>query len=111
MDAELKAKWLEAMESGRFTFLKRSYRNNGCHCAVGVLLEIAGKLPERDGLFDHRVIYDFLVEQKFFPVPGSFSPAEAYTEDSWPWTKVTKINDAEETTSYLPVIAYVRENL
>lgn len=40
MDQELKAKWLEALRSGRYQQAKGALRHDGGHCCIGVLCDV-----------------------------------------------------------------------
>ena len=40
MDAELKAKWLEALRSGRYDQTTGKLRNGSCFCCLGVLCDV-----------------------------------------------------------------------
>lgn len=40
MDAELKAKWLEALRSGRYDQTTGQLRNGNCFCCLGVLCDV-----------------------------------------------------------------------
>ena len=40
MDAELKAKWLEALRSGKYDQGAGQLRNGTCYCCLGVLCQI-----------------------------------------------------------------------
>jgi hypothetical protein len=42
MDAELKAKWVEALRSGKYKQTKNRLQRDGKFCCLGVLCEVAG---------------------------------------------------------------------
>lgn len=67
MDAEIKAKWVEALRSGRYEqttgFLRRS---NGRFCCLGVLCDVRGTTIEADRRNEeaYQSIAEFLGEDQ-----------------------------------------------
>lgn len=50
MDKELKAKWVEALRSGKYKQGRSRLKHAGRHCCLGVLCEVAGvKASSDDG--------------------------------------------------------------
>lgn len=68
MDANLKAKWVEALRSGKYEQGELFLRKNGKHCCLGVLCELAGlEISEGGGMVvgphnvdDYEPIYEIV---------------------------------------------------
>ena len=105
MDAELKAKWLEALRSGRYSRGTGQLRETVCgvtrHCALGVLAEEAGVL-HGDGLATTWDIERDRVGFDWFREVAGFEPRPVYT-----------LNDRADgnMTDYDDIIPYIEENL
>lgn len=52
MDAELKAKWIDALRSGEYKQARATLRDNsGAYCCLGVLCKVAGIELNTEGRF------------------------------------------------------------
>lgn len=92
MDKQMLANWITALKSGGYPFGVHAYRQNGCYCAVGVLLEING------------VPWDYREQAQFLGNSGLYGHNDMESKDT-PWHNVTKLNDT--ATSFKPVIEYL----
>ncbi|WP_441235620.1 hypothetical protein [Bradyrhizobium sp. 930_D9_N1_4] len=50
MDANLKAKWVEALRSGEYKQARNALRDGNRYCCLGVLCKVAGLPIRNDGL-------------------------------------------------------------
>lgn len=66
MTPKLKAKWIRALKSGKFTQAKQVFSNGGGYCCLGVLLEISGK-----PLSGHGTSYWNVMERMFGLAPDA----------------------------------------
>lgn len=66
MDAQLKAKWVEALRGDEYQQGQGSLLREGCYCCLGVLCEVADvkivDLNEIDGAGDAQATYKALTE-------------------------------------------------
>lgn len=64
MDPELKAKWLEALRSGKYEQGRGSLCYDGKHCCLGVLQDVVGK----DQLPRHHLGWEYLDYDQAAPI-------------------------------------------
>lgn len=126
MDSELKAKWIDALESGAFHWGQYALYEptTGCHCALGVLAAIMGAAPHtnpnpkvkrRGGFRFDGVQYTdspACVSEMLMNTHGL--PAQVLekigmTDDDE--YHVSGLNDTSPTKSYAEAIRYIKENL
>lgn len=105
MDAELKAKWLDALRSGRYIRgtgqLRETVDGVTRHCALGVLAEEAGVLHS-DGLATTWDIEHDRVGFDWFRVIAGFEPSPVYISNDSVGANVSDYDD---------IIPYIEENL
>lgn len=92
MNREVKAKWLEALRSGKYAQGYESLRQGNKFCCLGVLCEISG-LPYWGlvGVLPDPVM-SYAGLKKFDPEVGAYSPTGEYSALS-----LSSINDAGAT--------------
>jgi hypothetical protein len=56
MDAQLKAKWIEALRSGEFEQCHGRLTRNGAFCCLGVLAKIAGHPLDNESSYDRLCV-------------------------------------------------------
>lgn len=101
MDAELKAKWLEALRSGRYDQTTGQLRDGNCFCCLGVLCDVfdpeawdiggIGDVPEWSYGEGHDQRSEVAVLPQNFRITYGISPA---VQDH-----VVQMNDAGKTFS------------
>ncbi len=96
VNAELKAKWVEALRSGKYRQGREQLRDHDTYCCLGVLADVRGyKWPERD--VDVPGNNDYCPEQ----VADALSETEA--------TELALMND--EGQSFAEIADYIEQNL
>jgi hypothetical protein len=102
MDAQLKAKWIEALRSGEYEQGHLYLRKNGRHCCLGVLCELTGLEISQGGMMvagpyekdDYEPIYKLL---------GSVDVAQAL------WRR--NDGNGERQHSFPEIADYIEKNL
>lgn len=111
MDPEVKAKWLNALRSGRYTQAKKTLRSPLGHCCIGVLATVCEPILRTAG-FDVKSY----PESRSMSVQGNrntlslgaarvFGLGDVYMRD------LMYINDAQETKDYSRQIDYIERYL
>lgn len=104
MNAELKEKWLEALESGRYAHGKFALRTtNDTYCCLGVLVDVM-ELGWEAGPPD---TYYISGTRSNGLLPGEVKDTAGIRGGHC--TELMAINDNAD--SYAPAIAYIREKL
>lgn len=78
MNPEVKAKWIEALRSGRYKQGKNMLRSGDKLCCLGVLCEIA----VQDGVIAPPSLYDPTEGRYAY---GPYAATEALPESVWRW--------------------------
>lgn len=129
MNAELKAKWLEALRSGKYQQTDRALRDNNGYCCLGVLCEVAGlrseKMSDGDGRYKFFYEPDPYVDysgeyahQNLTMLPNAF--AQSIDMDSRIESNVAEMNDGNgmygdddyiERKTFAEIADYLEQNL
>jgi len=87
MDAQLKAKWVEALRSGKFAQTQLELHNGSGHCCLGVLCRVAQiDIGDTEGAY-----------RKVEEIVGNYGP-------------FVKLNDTDEK-SFPEIADYIEANL
>lgn len=110
IDANLKEKWLEALESGKYPKGKHHLNRKGHFCCLGVLCEVTGLKPIFEGPnFENN--YECSIAE--YVINGNHS--SSLVPDNWLGLKkdelgnLMNLNDLSD--SFEDVIKWIKENL
>lgn len=106
MDAQLKAKWIEALRSGKYEQARgRLHTRDGGYCCLGVLCRVAdleidedtgdavvGALESGD---DYQPIYDIISKENAPPL----------------WRRNDGLGEFEKALSFAEIADYIEENI
>lgn len=102
MDAELKAKWIEALRSGKYKQTRQILRDGNGHCCLGVLCEVAGIPIAENG---RRPVGS----ENYDPIWDAIGIDAEKRDGNHPAHELAPMNDTGET---FPVIAdWIEANL
>ena len=113
MKSELKAKWLEALRSGKYRQKKKALRTDLGFCCLGVLVDVAegGSDTSKPPLWKKHFTWQVRHKVQRGPArdcDGTILP-ETYGLTSGDILELTRINDTSD--DFTRVIEYIEENI
>lgn len=91
MDAQLKAKWVEALRSGKYRQTRREFEDQVGFCCLGVLCKVAG------------------VSTSSGPLGNNWEFVDSHVGNGTSW-KLAMMNDSGEMTFH-DIADYIEKNL
>lgn len=103
MNAEIKAKWLDALRSGKYKQGTHTLQKNNCFCCLGVLCDIVEPEGWDEGVTDGMVLHDGVQD---FPTDRFLEKVGLFADEAG---TLAEMNDHGQ--SFAEIADYIEANL